>query len=163
MQLYHNQWYEKCMLRLLKYHLMLELNSLKILIIVIITVIVDLKILLGLNILKISYANSIMFVKDMQIKIFIDGEEIRCGNEKDSSKGFFQKRYLYNLSKLLVFFFTKKLINIRMAITVALANAIKIQNGMLCPKSSQSSLSEHKPNGLNIQGAMVSRGKKSGN
>ena len=56
---------------------MLELNSLKILIIVIITVIVDLKILLGLNILKISYANSIMFVKDMQIKIFIDGEEIR--------------------------------------------------------------------------------------
>ena len=86
MQLYHNQWYEKVYLRLLKYHLMLELKSLKILIIVIITVIVDLKILLGLNILKISYANSIMFVKDMQIKIFIDGEEIRCGNEKDPRK-----------------------------------------------------------------------------
>lgn len=86
MQLYHNQWYEKVYLRLLKYHLILEFNSLKILIIVIITVIVDLKILLGLNILKISYANSIMFVKDMQIKIFIDGEEIRCGNEKDPRK-----------------------------------------------------------------------------
>ena len=56
---------------------------------------------------------------------------------------------------MLVFFFTKKLINIRNAITVALANAIKIQNGMLCPNSSQSSLSEHKPKGLNIQGAMA--------
>lgn len=27
-----------------------------------------------------------MFVKDKQIKIFIDGEEIRCGNEKDPRK-----------------------------------------------------------------------------
>ena len=27
-----------------------------------------------------------MFVKDMQIKIFIDGEEIRYGNEKDPRK-----------------------------------------------------------------------------
>ena len=30
-----------------------------------------------------------MFVKDMQIKIFIDGEEIRCGNEKDPRKDLF--------------------------------------------------------------------------
>lgn len=104
---------------------MLELNSLKILIIVIITVIVDLKILLGLNILKISYANSIMFVKDMQIKIFIDGEEIRCGNEKILERIF--KTLLIQSIKVTCFLFTKKLINIRMAITVALANAIKIQ------------------------------------
>lgn len=103
-----------------------------------------------------------MFVKDMQIKIFIDGEEIRCGNEKDPRKDLL-KTLLIQSIKVTCFLFTKKLINIRMAITVALANAIKIQNGMLCPKSSQSSLSEHKPNGLNIQGAMVSRGKKSGN
>lgn len=103
-----------------------------------------------------------MFVKHTQIKQFIDGEKISGENEKDPRKDLL-KSYLYNLSKLLVFFFTKKLINIRKAIIVALANAIKIQNGMLCPNSSQSSLSEHKPKGLNIQGAMVSRGKKSGN
>ncbi len=107
MQLYHNQWYEKVYYVLLKYHLMLELNSLKILIIVIITVIVDLKILLGLNILKISYANSIMFVKDMQIKIFIDGEEIRRGNEKDSSKGFF-KNVTYTIYQSYLFSFYKE-------------------------------------------------------
>ena len=107
MQLYHNQWYEKVYLRLLKYHLMLELKSLKILIIVIITVIVDLKILLGLNILKISYANSIMFVKDMQIKIFIDGEEIRCGNEKDPRKDLL-KTLLIQSIKITCFLFYKE-------------------------------------------------------
>lgn len=107
MQLYHNQWYEKVYLRLLKYHLMLELNSLKIFIIVIITVIVDLKILLGLNILKISYAKSIMFVKDMQIKIFIDGEEIRCGNEKDPRKDLL-KTLLIQSIKVTCFLFYKE-------------------------------------------------------
>ena len=107
MHLYHNQWYEKVYLRLLKYHLMLELKSLKILIIVIITVIVDLKILLGLNILKISYANSIMFVKDMQIKIFIDGEEIRCGNEKDPRKDLL-KTLLIQSIKVTCFLFYKE-------------------------------------------------------
>lgn len=107
MQLYHNQWYEKVYLRLLKYHLMLELKSLKILIIVIISVIVDLKILLGLNILKISYANSIMFVKDMQIKIFIDGEEIRCGNEKDPRKDLL-KTLLIQSIKVTCFLFYKE-------------------------------------------------------
>lgn len=107
MQLYHNQWYEKVYLRLLKYHLMLELNSLKIFIIVIITVNVDLKILLGLNILKISYANSIMFVKDMQIKIFIDGEEIRCGNEKDPRKDLL-KTLLIQSIKVTCFLFYKE-------------------------------------------------------
>lgn len=107
MQLYHNQWYEKVYLRLLKYHLMLVLKSLKILIIVIITVIVDLKILLGLNILKISYANSIMFVKDMQIKIFIDGEEIRCGNEKDPRKDLL-KTLLIQSIKVTCFLFYKE-------------------------------------------------------
>lgn len=107
MQLYHNQWYEKVYLRLLKYHLMLELNSLKILIIVIITVIVDLKILLGLNILKISYANSIMFVKNMQIKIFIDGEEMRCGNEKDPRKDLL-KTLLIQSIKVTCFLFYKE-------------------------------------------------------
>lgn len=108
MQLYHNQWYEKVYLRLLKYHLMLELNSLKILIIVIITtIIIDLKILLGLNILKISYANSIMFVKDMQIKIFIDGEEIRCGNEKDPRKDLL-KTLLIQSIKVTCFLFYKE-------------------------------------------------------
>lgn len=107
MQLYHNQWYEKVYLRLLKYHLMLELKSLKILIIVIITVIVDLKILLGLNILKISYAKSIMFVKDMQIKIFIDGEEIRCGNEKDPRKDLL-KTLLIQSIKVTCFLFYKE-------------------------------------------------------
>lgn len=107
MQLYHNQWYEKVYLRLVKYHLMLQLNSLKILIIVIITVIVDLKILLGLNILKISYANSIMFVKDMQIKIFIDGEEIRCGNEKDPRKDLL-KTLLIQSIKVTCFLFYKE-------------------------------------------------------
>lgn len=107
MQLYHNQWYEKVYLRLVKYHLMLELNSLKILIIVIITIIIDLKILLGLNILKISYANSIMFVKDMQIKIFIDGEEIRCGNEKDPRKDLL-KTLLIQSIKVTCFLFYKE-------------------------------------------------------
>lgn len=107
MQLYHNQWYEKVYLRLVKYHLMLQLNSLKILIIVIITVIVDLKILLGLNILKISYANSIMFVKNMQIKIFIDGEEIRCGNEKDPRKDLL-KTLLIQSIKVTCFLFYKE-------------------------------------------------------
>ena len=107
MQLYHNQWCEKVYLRLLKYHLILEFNSLKILIIVIITVIVDLKILLGLNILKISYANSIMFVKDMQIKIFIDGEEIRCGNEKDPRKDLL-KTLLIQSIKVTCFLFYKE-------------------------------------------------------
>lgn len=107
MQLYHNQWYEKVHLRQLKYHLILEFNSLKILIIVIITVIVDLKILLGLNILKISYANSIMFVKDMQIKIFIDGEEIRCGNEKDPRKDLL-KTLLIQSIKVTCFLFYKE-------------------------------------------------------
>ena len=107
MQLYHNQWYEKVYLRLLKYHLMLELNSLKILIIVIITVIVDLKILLGLNILKISYANSIMFVRNMQIKIFIDGEEMRCGNEKDPRKDLL-KTLLIQSIKVTCFLFYKE-------------------------------------------------------
>ena len=107
MQLYHNQWYEKVYLRLLKYHLMLELNSLKILIIVIITVIVDLKILLGLNILKNCYANSIMFVKDLQIKIFIDGEEIRCGNEKDPRKDLL-KTLLIQSIKVTCFLFYKE-------------------------------------------------------
>ena len=107
MQLYHNQWYEKVYLRLVKYHLMLQLNSLKILIIVIITVIVDLKILLGLNILKISYAKSIMFVKDMQIKIFIDGEEIRCGNEKDPRKDLL-KTLLIQSIKVTCFLFYKE-------------------------------------------------------
>lgn len=107
MQLYHNQWYEKVYLRLLKYHIMLELNSLKILIIVIITVIVDLKFLLGLNILKISYAKSIMFVKDMQIKIFIDGEEIRCGNEKDPRKDLL-KTLLIQSIKVTCFLFYKE-------------------------------------------------------
>lgn len=107
MQLYHNQWYEKVYLRLVKYHLMLQLNSLKILIIVIITVIVDLKILLGLNILKISYANSIMFVKNMQIKIFIDGEEMRCGNEKDPRKDLL-KTLLIQSIKVTCFLFYKE-------------------------------------------------------
>lgn len=107
MQLYHNQWYEKVYLRLLKYHLMLELKSLKILIIVIITVIVDLKILLGLNILKISYANSIMFVRNMQIKIFIDGEEMRCGNEKDPRKDLL-KTLLIQSIKVTCFLFYKE-------------------------------------------------------
>lgn len=107
MQLYHNQWYEKVYLRLVKYHLMLQLNSLKILIIVIITIIIDLKILLGLNILKISYANSIMFVKDMQIKIFIDGEEIRCGNEKDPRKDLL-KTLLIQSIKVTCFLFYKE-------------------------------------------------------
>lgn len=86
---------------------MLELKSLKILIIVIITVIVDLKILLGLNILKISYANSIMLVKDMQIKIFIDGEEIRCGNEKDPRKDLL-KTLLIQSIKVTCFLFYKE-------------------------------------------------------
>ena len=86
---------------------MLELNSLKILIIVIITVIVDLKILLGLNILKISYAKSIMFVKDMQIKIFIDGEEIRCGNEKDPRKDLLKKLLIQSI-KVTCFLFYKE-------------------------------------------------------
>ncbi len=86
---------------------MLELKSLKILIIVIITVIVDLKILLGLNILKISYAKSIMFVKDMQIKIFIDGEEIRCGNEKDPRKDLL-KTLLIQSIKVTCFLFYKE-------------------------------------------------------
>jgi hypothetical protein len=86
---------------------MLELNSLKILIIVIITVIVDLKILLGLNILKISYANSIMFVKNMQIKIFIDGEEMRCGNEKDPRKDLL-KTLLIQSIKVTCFLFYKE-------------------------------------------------------
>lgn len=86
---------------------MLELNSLKILIIVIITVIVDLKILLGLNILKISYAKSIMFVKDMQIKIFIDGEGIRCGNEKDPRKDLL-KTLLIQSIKVTCFLFYKE-------------------------------------------------------
>lgn len=86
---------------------MLELNSLKILIIVIITVIVGLKILLGLNILKISYAKSIMFVKDMQIKIFIDGEEIRCGNEKDPRKDLL-KTLLIQSIKVTCFLFYKE-------------------------------------------------------
>lgn len=76
-------------------------------IIVIITVIVDLKILLGLNILKISYANSIMFVKDMQIKIFIDGEEIRCGNEKDPRKDLL-KMLLIQSIKVTCFLFYKE-------------------------------------------------------
>lgn len=107
MQLYHNQWYEKVYLRLVKYHLMLQLNSLKILIIVIITIIIDLKILLGLNILKISYANSIMFVKDMQIKIFIDGEEMRCGNEKDPRKDLL-KTLLIQSIKVTCFLFYKE-------------------------------------------------------
>lgn len=107
MQLYHNQWYEKVYLRLVKYHLMLQLNSLKILIIVIITIIIDLKILLGLNILKISYANSIMFVKNMQIKIFIDGEEIRCGNEKDPRKDLL-KTLLIQSIKVTCFLFYKE-------------------------------------------------------
>lgn len=107
MQLYHNQWYEKVYLRLVKYHLMLQLNSLKILIIVIITIIVDLKILLGLNILKISYANSIMFVKNMQIKIFIDGEEMRCGNEKDPRKDLL-KTLLIQSIKVTCFLFYKE-------------------------------------------------------
>ena len=106
MQLYHNQWYEKVYLRLLKYHLMLELKSLKILIIVIITVIVDLKFLLGLNILKISYAKSIMFVKDMQIQIFIDGEEIRCGNEKDPRGSF--KNVTYTIYQSYLFSFLQR-------------------------------------------------------
>ena len=86
---------------------MLELKSLKILIIVIITVIVDLKILLGLNILKISYANSIMFVKDMQIKIFIDGEEIICENEKDPRKDLL-KTLLIQSIKVTCFLFYKE-------------------------------------------------------
>ena len=107
MQLYHNQWYEKEYLRLVKYHLMLQLNSLKILIIVIITIIIDLKILLGLNILKISYANSIMFVKNMQIKIFIDGEEMRCGNEKDPRKDLL-KTLLIQSIKVTCFLFYKE-------------------------------------------------------
>jgi hypothetical protein len=107
MQLYHNQWYEKVYLRLVKYHLMLQLNSLKILIIVIITIIIDLKILLGLNILKISYANSIMFVKNMQIKIFIDGEEMRCGNEKDPRKDLL-KTLLIQSIKVTCFLFYKE-------------------------------------------------------
>lgn len=107
MQLYNNQWYEKVYLRLVKYHLMLEFNSLKIMIIVIITIIIDLKILLGLNILKISYANSIMFVKDMQIKIFIDGEEIRCGNEKDPRKDLL-KTLLIQSIKVTCFLFYKE-------------------------------------------------------
>lgn len=107
MQLYHNQWYEKVYLRLVKYHLMLQLNSLKILIIVIITIIIDLKILLGLNILKISYANSIMFVKVMQIKIFIDGEEMRCGNEKDPRKDLL-KTLLIQSIKVTCFLFYKE-------------------------------------------------------
>ena len=107
MQLYHNQWYEKVYLRLVKYHLMLQLNSLKILIIVIITSIIDLKILLGLNILKISYANSIMFVKNMQIKIFIDGEEMRCGNEKDPRKDLL-KTLLIQSIKVTCFLFYKE-------------------------------------------------------
>lgn len=107
MQLYHNQWYEKVYLRLVKYHLMLQLNSLKILIIVIITIIIDLKILLGLNILKISYAKSIMFVKDMQIKIFIDGEEMRCGNEKDPRKDLL-KTLLIQSIKVTCFLFYKE-------------------------------------------------------
>ena len=107
MQLYHNQWYEKVYLRLVKYHLMLQLNSLKILIIVIITIIIDLKILLGLNILKISYANSIMFVKNMQIKIFIDGEEMRCGNEKDPRKDLL-KTLLIQSIKITCFLFYKE-------------------------------------------------------
>ena len=84
---------------------MLELKSLKILIIVIITVIVDLKILLGLNILKISYAKSIMFVKDMQI--FIDGEEIRCENEKDPRKDLL-KTLLIQSIKVTCFLFYKE-------------------------------------------------------
>lgn len=107
MQLYNNQWYEKVYLRLVKYHLMLQLNSLKILIIVIITIIIDLKILLGLNILKISYANSIMFVKNMQIKIFIDGEEMRCGNEKDPRKDLL-KTLLIQSIKVTCFLFYKE-------------------------------------------------------
>lgn len=107
MQLYNNQWYEKVYLRLVKYHLILEFNSLKIMIIVIITIIIDLKILLGLNILKISYANSIMFVKDMQIKIFIDGEEIRCGNEKDPRKDLL-KTLLIQSIKVTCFLFYKE-------------------------------------------------------
>lgn len=107
MQLYHNQWYEKVYLRLVKYHLMLQLNSLKILIIVIITIIIDLKILLGLNILKISYANSIMFVRNMQIKIFIDGEEMRCGNEKDPRKDLL-KTLLIQSIKVTCFLFYKE-------------------------------------------------------
>lgn len=107
MQLYHNQWYEKVYLRLVKYHLMLQLNSLKILIIVIITIIIDLKILLGLNILKISYANSIMFVKNMQIKIFIDGEEMRCGYEKDPRKDLL-KTLLIQSIKVTCFLFYKE-------------------------------------------------------
>lgn len=107
MQLYHNQWYEKVYLRLVKYHLMLQLNSLKILIIVIITIIINLKILLGLNILKISYANSIMFVKNMQIKIFIDGEEMRCGNEKDPRKDLL-KTLLIQSIKVTCFLFYKE-------------------------------------------------------
>lgn len=107
MQLYHNQWYEKVYLRLVKYHLKLQLNSLKILIIVIITIIIDLKILLGLNILKISYANSIMFVKNMQIKIFIDGEEMRCGNEKDPRKDLL-KTLLIQSIKVTCFLFYKE-------------------------------------------------------
>lgn len=76
-------------------------------IIVIITVIVDLKILLGLNILKISYANSIMFVKNMQIKIFIDGEEMRCGNEKDPRKDLL-KTLLIQSIKVTCFLFYKE-------------------------------------------------------
>ena len=76
-------------------------------IIVIITVIVDLKILLGLNFLKISYANSIMFVKDMQIKIFSDGEEIRCGNEKDPRKDLL-KTLLIQSIKVTCFLFYKE-------------------------------------------------------
>ena len=107
MQLYHNQWYEKVYLRLVKYHLMLQLNSLKILIIVIISIIIDLKILLGLNILKISYANSIMFVKNMQIKIFIYGEEMRCGNEKDPRKDLL-KTLLIQSIKVTCFLFYKE-------------------------------------------------------
>ena len=76
-------------------------------IIVIITVIVDLKILLGLNILKISYANSIMFVRNMQIKIFIDGEEMRCGNEKDPRKDLL-KTLLIQSIKVTCFLFYKE-------------------------------------------------------
>ena len=67
--------------------------------------IVDLKILLGLNILKISYAKSIMFVKDMQI--FIDGEEIRCENEKDPRKDLL-KTLLIQSIKVTCFLFYKE-------------------------------------------------------
>ena len=48
-----------------------------------------------------------MFVKDMLIKIFIDGEEIRCGNEKDPRKDLL-KTLLTQSIKVTCFLFYKE-------------------------------------------------------